>query len=204
MNLLEKIKINLNYLLGNAAPELYAEKYKSPNLTLKDWQKRWELFSNDGNDFTWYGVDSTNNVGQFECDESYIPETFFQDRTSNKRLIDYFGSLPDITTGKVPDKLREELKSSSADITLFARNSKKGIFIFDEANDTYWYREKNNIERSKYKKNPYELQFLPNDYLKVKDLPDEIQELLKPYHFKDLKFADCQFLDVSKYFYCEE
>ena len=50
-------------------------------------------------------------------------------------------------------------------------------------------------------KRPYELLQIPNKRLKIFDLPEEIKELLKPYNFENLKFADCQFLDVSKYLY---
>lgn len=204
MTFLEKIKVNLNYLLGNADAELYAKSCKSPNLSLKDRQKRWEAFSDDGNGFIWFGVDSENNLAEFVCDESYIPEPFFQDVLNNKKLRYYFSSLPDITSAKVSNNLREELKPSTKEIALFGKESKKGMFLFDETNDNYWYQKKNDLERSKYKKNPYELHYLPSQYLKVTDLPDEIQELLKPYHFENLRFEDCQFLDVSKYFYCEE
>ena len=194
MNLLEKIKININYLLGNAPAELYAPKYHGSNTNR---QERWQKFSeNDG--FTWFGVDAESNIAQFQAETAYVPETFFQDAAIDKKLVDFFNALPDITTGKVSDNLLQEIKP------IFARDANKGFFIFEESNNTYWYQEKNNLERSKYRKIPYELYFLPNDFLKVVDLPDEIQDLLKPYHFKDLKFADCQFLDVSKYFYCEE
>lgn len=51
MTLLEKIKVNLSYLLGEANPEQYSPKYKSSNLSLQDWQKRWEIFNADGTGF---------------------------------------------------------------------------------------------------------------------------------------------------------
>lgn len=202
MTLLEKIKINLDYLLGKADPKLYAEDYKSLNLTLKDWQKRWETFSGD-DCFTWYGVDAENNVAEFRAEETYVPEIFFQDSLANKKLTDFFDNLPQITNGKIPDNLREEIKPSPEKIHLWVKESNKGIFIFEEPGDIYWYQE-NNPERIKYKRNPYELKSLPDKCLKVSDLPNEIQALLKPYHFEDLKFAECNFLDASKHFYCEE
>lgn len=202
MSLIKKIKINLDYLLGKATPELYEKNYKSPNLTLRDWQKRCEVFS-EYDCFTWFGVDSEDNLAKFQASETYVPEICFQDISVNKKLTLFVDNLPEITNGIIPNDLREEIKPSFKEINLWAKESNKGIFIFEEPDDIYWYQE-NNFKRNQYKKSPYELKSLPKEPLKILDLPNEIQVLLNPYRFKNLKFADCNFLDVLKYFYCEE
>jgi hypothetical protein len=203
MTLLEKIKINIDYLLGKADPSLYSEDNKNSNLTLKDWQARWEVFANDGSGYVWYGVDSEGNLAEFCAESSFIPEAHFQNVYNNKTLLDFFENLPEITTGKLPDKLRKEIQPSPERILGFAKESNRGIFIFDEIGDIYWTAE-SNVERYKYKKYPYELISVPNDCLKFEALPVDIQTLLEPFRFENLKFEDCQFLDISKYFYCEE
>ena len=176
MTLLEKIKINLDYLLGNAAPEPYAERYKSPNLTLKDWQKRWAIFSSDGCGLYWYGVDTEGNLAAFSSEGTDVPEVFFQNVTENKTLEDFFKNLPGITVGKIPENLRDEIKPHPEKDSFRAEESNKGIFVFEEPGDIYWYQE-NNLERRKYKKNPYKLNSLPIKCLKVTDLPDEIPRI---------------------------
>src|SRR5688500_9501234 len=106
MTLLEKIKINLDYLLGKADPSFYAEDYKSQNLSKEDWQKRWEIFGNDGCGFVWYGVDAEGNLAEFGGEEAYIPETFFKDVSLNRKLTDFFNDLPEITISIIPKDLR--------------------------------------------------------------------------------------------------
>ena len=200
MTLLEKLKINVEYLLGKAHPSLYAEGYKSPNLTLKDWQKRWEIFSDDGNGFIWFGVDEEGNLAEFASETTYVPEVFFQDVSINKKLIEYFANLPEITSSVLPENLRLELKELAkepqGDESFWKIRANKGLYIFDEP-EILGFKDRNG-------KCPYELTLAPQMPLKLNDLPKDIQNLLKSYHFENLKFADCQFLDVSKYFYCEK
>ncbi len=202
MTLLEKIKVNLNYLFGKADANLYADEYNSQNLSLKDWQKRWEIFS-AYDCFTWYGVDSEGSLAEFQAAETYIPEIFFQDLSANKILDLFFNNLPDITTGKIPENLREEIKPSSEKVKLWTKESNTGLFIFEDPQDIYWFQN-NKAENNKYRKTPYELKSIPSEPLNFSKLPNQIQELLKPYKFENLRFADCQLLDVSKHFYCEE
>jgi hypothetical protein len=200
MTLLEKIKINLDYLLGKAEPYLYAEGYKSQNLTLKDWQKRWEKFSYDGCGFIWYGVDADENLAEFSSEEAYVPEAFFQNASVNKKLSNFFDNLPETSGSIIPENLRPELKDSAqkfnGENSFWKTGASRGLFIFDEADGA-------GMKGNKWK-SPYELLLIPGNPLKLAELPNEIQNLLKPFSFEDSRFADCQFLDVSKYLYCEE
>jgi hypothetical protein len=169
---------------------------------LKDWQKRWEIFSDKGCGFIWYGVDSEGNVAEFSCQESFIPEVFFQDVSANIRLKEFFDKLPEKTALKLPENLRKEIKENLQRINSWGNTPQRGLFIFSEPSDKAWY-DNGCFKQYIHSKNPYELLAIPNHGVNVADLPLEIQELLKPYHFENLQFADCQFLDVSKYLYCE-
>lgn len=200
MTLLKKIKVNLDYLLGKADSSLYAADAKNPNLTLIDWQKRWEMFSDNGCGFIWYGIDETGNIAEFASEEADIPEVFFQDASVNKRTEEFFDNLPETTKSVLPENLRFELKESAKRLqekkSFWRTGANKGFFIFDESEIPGF---KNNAG-----KNFYELMLIPETPLKIANLPSDIQDLLKPYHFENLKFSDCQFLDVSNYFYCKE
>lgn len=209
MTFLEKLKVNLGYLLGKADPLLYAEGYKSQNISSVDWRNRWDVFSDNGCGFCWYGVDSEKNLAKFVCDESYIPEAFFQDVTKNQELFNFFQNLAKVTNARLPNVLRpvfrelaeRDRKNPILQLWNPLKEAQRGIYIFSEANDKTWYDE--NLHKQ-FSKNPYELLAIPEEPLKETSLPIEIQKLLEPYHFENLLFADCQFLDVSKYFYCEE
>jgi len=200
MTLLEKLKINLDYLLGKAAPELYA-KPAHFNISTEEWLRRWETFSDD-NGYIWYGVDSEGNVAQFACgDQSYVPEVFFRNVADNKKLHNYFKALPEITTTNFSEKLRLQLNQSankSSDANDFWRTgANTGLFILEETENEFYGQWKRN-------KPPYELLLIPNKGLKISELPDEIQKRLEPFKFEKLRFNDCQLLDISQYIYCEE
>jgi len=201
MTLLEKIKINIDYLLGKADPSLYAPA-KHRNLSSEDWQKRWEIFSTNGDSFNWFGVDSEGNLGEFICQSAYMPEAFFQDVSANKELLDFFWELPERTTTLLPENLNERLKKIVDDkkFPFWKTGANNGLFQFEETDGDEWYKS----SEYGFDRPPYELQLIPKEPLNVIQLPEEIQKLLKSFHFESLKFADCQFLDVSKYFYCEE
>lgn len=200
MSFLKKIKINIDYLLGKADPSLYAKGHKNSNLILQDWQKRWEIFSDNGCGFVWYGVDSEGNLAEFACDETHIPEAFFNNVSENNKLKSFIDTLPEITSTRLPENLRPELKRLAQKLSgtndFWKKGANKGLFIFEETDEHYrcWNQTKN----------PYELFLIPDTSLKIKNLPYRIQQLLKPYHFENLHFRDCQFLDVSKYLFCEE
>lgn len=202
MTLLEKIKINIDYLLGKADPSLYAPS-QNRNISREEWQTRWEIYAAQSDGFIWYGVDSEGNLAEFGSETAYVPEAYFQDVHNNNLLLEFFEDLPEITAGNLPENLRREIRPAPKDVLKWVKHSNRGIFIFEESGDVYWC-DSSNLERYKYHKNPYELQSIPNDCLKYNDLPIHIQSLLRPYHFENLRFEDCQFLDVSKYFYCEE
>lgn len=202
MSLLEKLKINLDYILGKADPSLYAKSYAGQNLTLKDWQLRWEKFSFDDCDgFVWYGVDAAGNLAKFAAQEIFVPEAYFQSVENNKKLKAFFDGLPEITASKLPENLRYELKLAAtkkpqSEKSFWMTGANRGLFIFDETNiDQFEYA---NQARS------YELVLMPEKPLKIFDLPNDIQKMLESYRFENLNFADCQFLDVSKHFYCEK
>ena len=194
MTLLEKIKVNLDYLLGKANPELYSPQYKSSNLSLPDWQKRWEILNADGTGFIWYGVDSVGNIAKFSGDDSYVPEAYFQDALANNMLQDYFKSLVKPTSNGINSEINKVANGNKDNF---------GVFIFDEINDIELKKKRADYVYN-YQRLPYQVEFIANKYLKVNDLPIEIQKLLEPYHFENLKFIDCSFLDVSKYLYCED
>jgi len=200
MNLLEKIKVNLDYLFGKADSSLYAADSKNPNLTLKNLQNRWESFSSDGCGFIWYGVDEADNIAEFASEGTDIPRVFFQDASANKKAAKFFDNLPETTKSVLPENLRFELKESAKRLqggkSFWKTGANKGFFIFDESEIPGF--------RNNTGKNFYELKLIPETPLKIANLPSDIQDLLKPYNFENLKFTDCQFLDVSKYFYCEE
>ncbi len=135
MTLLEKIKINLDYLLGKADSSLYANSYKSQNISSDEWEKRFEIFSKDDY-FVWYGVDAEDNLAEFGAAETYIPEAFFQDVSINKKLSDFFNDLSEVTTSVIPKNLRYELRQSADNITsensFWRTGANKGLFIFEE------------------------------------------------------------------------
>ena len=209
MTLLEKIKFNLDSLLGKADSKSYFKSQKNSKMSLIDWQARWEIFSDNGCGFTWYGVDVEKNLAKFVCDEAYVPEALFIDVSNNIKLDSFFDNLPEITTAKLPEMLRPALQEAAERdkrnplLNLWnpLKEAQRGIYIFSEANDTTWYKEGLNKQSTK---NPYELLAMPDKSLKVYELSNEIQKLLEPYHFENLKFSDCRFLDVSKYIYCED
>lgn len=208
MTLLEKIKVNLDYLCGKAEPKLYAKPNKSSMLKIEVWQKRWEIFSDHGCGFVWYGVDSQENLARFICDEAYIPEAFFQDVVVNNKIDEYFKSLPKYTSSHIPINLRpsmQELAQRDEDNSLLwgpLKTAQSGVFAFMEADDINWHHNEQ-FYHYKRTRNPYELLAIPDECLKISDLSGEIQELLKPFYFENLKFEDCNFLDVSKHFQCE-
>lgn len=171
-------------------------------MSLRDWQKRRETFSAyDG--YIWYGVDAENNVAEFQASNTYVPELFFQNAARNKYLMDFFDNLPEITTGRIPENLREEIKPSPDNMPRWAKESNRGLYIFKDPEDLYWYQSIY-FEKFKGTNFPYELQSVPERALKFGELQKNVRELLEPCRFENLNFADCQFLDVSEYFYCEE
>lgn len=210
MSLLRKIKINIDYLLGKANSSLYAPKYQSQKVNLREWQKRWEIYSDNGCGFIWYGYDSLGNIAEFVSEEAYIPEVFFDDVSNNKKLQEYFENLPSIYESQLPQNIRtilrekaEKDKDSISETWYPLKEAKRGIFIFAEVGDSDWYNSET-FKNSIYKKNPQELLASPQKGLKYQELPDEIKEIIRPYKFENLRFSNCQFLDISKYFYCEE
>lgn len=204
MTLFEKTKINIDYLFGNADPSLYAPA-KNRNLSSEDWQTRWEIFSDHGCGFVWYGVDSEGNLAEFACNDAFVPEAFFNDVSVNRQLQSFFQNLPEITTTQLAEclspRFRQAANRFSGTNDFWKTGANKGIFIFEETDDDSWYMHYRKWDDLKY---PYELLLIPDKSLKVTDLPNEIQRLLEPYHFENLRFRDCQFLDVSKYLYCEK
>ena len=201
MTLLEKLKVNINYLLGKGDPSLYSNK---ESIGLRGWQKRWEEFSADGCGFYWFGIDIEGNIAEFSCEQSYVPETFFEDAEKNRLVLNYFDNLPDVTETLIPENLRPELRKLAEkhnDKGFWVTGADKGLFIFDESDKYDWYDFENDIQHY-YDKNPYELLLIPHQPLKVDNLPVEIQKYLKHYHFIDISFTECQFLDVSKHIYC--
>lgn len=193
MTLLEKLKVNLDYLLGKADPSLYAP-VRNQNVSLEDWNKRWEMFSNGENGFVWYGIDEKGHIGEFRAINAYIPEIYFDNPFLNKKISDYFDSLPEITKGKVSPKLLKELKPTPEREEIWAKDSNKGLFIFEELEEIY--REGN--------RNSYELTSFPQKSLSVSELPDFLQNRLNFFQLENLNFKECEFLDISKYFHCEE
>src|SRR5688572_1463649 len=99
MTLYEKLKINIDYLLGKADPSLYAST-RNQNLSPEDWQKRWQLFS-EYDCFSWFAIDSVGNIAEFRAVNTYIPEIYFDNPFLSKKISAYFDSLPEITKGKV-------------------------------------------------------------------------------------------------------
>src|SRR5215203_5041574 len=196
MTLVEKIKSNLNFIF---------EKRK---ISHEEWKKRLEIFGCNNETFIWYGVDSEGNLAEFTCDRSsFVPESFFQDVSANKKLLDFFWDLPKTTTSLLPENLSPRLKKFASDKRkTFWRtidDANDGLFTFDETDGDEWNKTRADFINY-HGKPPYELLIIPKEALKINQLPKEIQKLLEPYHFQNLKFADCQFLDVSKYLYCEE
>ncbi|CAN5439036.1 hypothetical protein BH10ACI1_BH10ACI1_14290 [soil metagenome] len=200
MTLLKKIKVNLDYLLGKADPTIYAKPNHS-NITSEEWKKRWDIFIYYGDCFVWYGVDSEGNIAQFACDSGYVPEAFFQNISENKKLHNYFETLPETTTTKLSENLRPKFKKaadkSSGENEFWKTGANTGLFILREAEHEFYGQWISN-------KPPFELFLIPDKGLKTSELPNEIQKLLAPYHFENLNFEDCQFLDVSNYLYCED
>lgn len=200
MTLFEKLKVNLDYIFGKSDSSLYADSRINQNLTLKDWQKRWEIFSDNGNGFIWYGIDTEGNIAEFGSENTYVPEIFFQDASANKKVMEYFSNLPEITKSLIPENLRSELKEPynrlQGERSFWKTGANQGIFIFDELKIA-GFKDDNG-------KTPYELTLIPETPLKISELPNDIQNLLASYHFENVTFANCQFLDVSKYFYCEK
>jgi hypothetical protein len=203
MYLLESIKINLDYLLGKSGSNVYAPKYESQKLSREDWQERWEEFGNEGYGFVWYGVDSIGNIAEFCCEESFVPEVFFQNVTKNNKLCEYFETLSNNSKAIIPDNLRNELKELAKRNKDWGKEAERGIFIFDEPSDTSLFEEKY-LTKFAFSKNPYELRAIPTEPVNFGNLPKEVQESLQPYHFENVKFNECQFLDVSKHLYCEK
>lgn len=202
MTLLEKIKVNLDYLRGKADPKLYVKPYKNKILEEEEWQRRWEIFSNNNSGFVWFGVDAEGNIAEFSCEFGYIPEVFFKDVEANRQVQAFFQSLPETTITKLSENMRLEIEQiAENNLTanlddFFATGANKGYFIFEETENIHFGQMFRRIPA-------YELILIPQNRLKIRDLPDEIQKLLEPYRFENLNFEDCQYLDVSNYLYCE-
>jgi hypothetical protein len=203
MNWAEKLKLNVDYLSGKSNSNLYSAKYESSKLSRKDWQLRWEVYGNEGYGFVWYGVDSIGNVAEFCCEESFVPEVFFQDVTKNNKLCEYFKNLSNNSKAIIPVNLRNELREFAKRNNDWGKEAERGVFIFDEPSDNSWFEEKY-LTKFAFTKNPYELTAIPTEPLYVENLPKKVQELLQPYHFEKINFSECQFLDVSKHLYCEK
>ena len=202
MSFLERLKVNIEYILGRSDPALYVSRNTGQRLSLKVWQERWKIFSkSDG--FIWYAVDESGNIAEFQANQTYVPEVFFRDASENNQLFHYFENLPETTVGKIPENLRKEIKPSGVNLRDFTKESNSGIFIFHEPEDIFWY-QKGNSDRYAFDKTPYELVSMPESPLKLSGLPKEVQASLENYYFEGLRFEDCKYLDVSKYFDCKE
>ena len=189
------------FSIDSQANDKSDRRNQSPNLKL--WQQRWQTFT-DGSGFIWYGVDAEGNIAEFICDESYIPEESFNDFKNYKKLEDYFHNLPEVTTGRIPANYRYNFIAPGKyhfGSLKPPKEANRGLYIFDEASDSHWYESGN---YKQYSKNPYELTAIPEIKLKVTELPKSIQELLEPFHFRNIKFADFDFLDISEFFECIE
>ncbi len=177
---------------------------RNPSLNLKLWQQRWENFSPNGDGFIWYGIDSEGSIAEFICEDSYIPEEAFEDIANYRKLEYCFDNLPEITTAEFPLNYRYNSiapgKYHFGNLTP-PKEANRGIYVFSEAADLHWYESGN---YKQYSKNPYELNAVPERKIKVTELPKSIQKLLEPFHFQNVKFADFNFLDASKFFECKE
>ncbi len=201
MSWLDQVKKNLQGLFGTPEPEFDPEEFKGDTLSPAIWQKRREVYGSAGA-FTWYGVDEAGEIAEFDGETTFVPEVFFQDYRAGQRLIEFFDELPETTTGLMAPGLRPELAPAPHEVRLWTSGSETGLYTFFEPDDEWWNAPENE-ERKKYRKNPYELFTVPAAPLKFESLPEEIRLLLGPFRFQGVKFAECQFLDVSQHFYCK-
>lgn len=128
-------------------------------------------------DIEWYGIDNLGNIAVF-CSAGYadVPEFVCGNKERAEKLVDFFDIMPHITDCKlhfIPCS-----KTLSKEV---AENySKKGLFYFDSDDNSK--SDKGICTLQLF----YTKQSSPENPLKFKDLPENIQKLLR-YNFMNIE-----------------
>lgn len=146
-----------------------------------------------GGILTWFGVDITNSVAQFESSFGPVPKKTMSEGTEYDSVNEYFESLPQITESslleeyqKKEEKHQEELNRPIKLYENFHKVSRRGLYTFYEEQDT----------------NNYKIISLPQREFKVDELTEQIQDYLKDFVFHNIIFGEVEKLDITKYFEC--
>lgn len=135
-------------------------------------------------DLEWYALDENDNIALFTSGGTgNVPEFICKSREKLNMIGDYFDLLDNIIAEAEIVKCafegypNEEFKKDCINI------SKKGLFCYDVSDEDEHL-------------NDYHLMCKPSNMLKLGDLPEEIQEILKEYKLNGVSFAKREYVSV--------
>jgi len=137
--------------------------------------------------FSWYMTDAVGSVAMFMSGYGIIPKSVFVDKEKHEEISNFFDNSPLLFNSYLSPDNQKVVEGNSNDIFLEVKAAKRGLFVFD--NEEYT--------------DNYNLIALPEQRLKLSDLPRKIQEHLKLLSFEEIIFGDTKRISLSEYFECE-
>ena len=135
-------------------------------------------------DLEWYAIDENNNIAFFTSGGmGNVPEFICKSREYLNIVSNYFDlsdntfAEAEVVEGAFDDYPNDEFKKDCIDV------SEKGLFCYDVSDEDEH-------------KNEYKLLCRPNNMLKLGDLPEEIQEIIKQYKLDGVSFVDKEYVKV--------
>ncbi len=141
-----------------------------------------------GSDFIWFAVDNSGCIAQFTSGFNPIPEKIFQDKLKYEMTEKYFQNLPAIIKSYLSPKYEKIKNRSLNNFADCLEDARRGLFIFEESVNT---------------KYDYDLNSLPEEKLKILELPKDIQNYLNSFVFNSIKFSEIEGINVLDYFTCD-
>lgn len=141
---------------------------------------------NIGWEFAWYAVDSIGSVALFSSGFAVVPKIVFGDEKKYLKVVDYFDNLPSSTEASLSIWFESKKHLSGNGFANQILESQKGIFAYYD----------------KYYTDIYECISVPNHEINIFQLPDFVQDFLKPFTLKDLVFAETESIKILDFFEC--
>lgn len=137
--------------------------------------------------FRWYGVDKNGHLAAFESGELPIPKLVFRDENVYRELDLFFRELETITVGTFMEGVPQGNRELNE---MWLNEAGKGLNCFDDI-DTI-------NSRTVY---GYYLIAVPGSKLTLSDLPERIQDLIRPITFP-IAFGERNELEPRDFFAC--
>lgn len=146
----------------------------------------------DGLIFNWYGIDSTGAIAEFVAGFAPIPRVVFTDEDKYRKTESYFKKLLETTEEYLSLIGLRHSKTSYDNLFEIRATARKGLYSFCEPDPSTEPNSEN-----------YQLIALPNEEIKLKNLPEEIQNYLELTKFKNIVFKEIEIINITEHFQCD-